>query len=77
MGTNDGEGMTTQLDSHANMVVVGQQATVFGVGAQPKPEGSPGRGQLAGGRNDGAAARQAPTRPPGDEGGLIEPYKGL
>ena len=29
-GTNDGEGSTTQLDSHANMVVVGQQATVFG-----------------------------------------------
>ena len=30
LGNNDGEGSTTQLDSHANMVVVGQQATVFG-----------------------------------------------
>ena len=30
LGNNDGEESTTQLDSHANMVVVGQQATVFG-----------------------------------------------
>ncbi len=30
MGDNDGNSATTQLDSHANMVVVGSQATVFG-----------------------------------------------
>ena len=30
MGTDDDGTATTQLDSHANMVVVGSQATVFG-----------------------------------------------
>ncbi len=30
MGNHDENQSTTQLDSHANMVVVGSQATVFG-----------------------------------------------
>ena len=30
MGVDDQEPTTTQLDSHANMVVVGGHATVFG-----------------------------------------------
>ena len=30
MGTDDDEPATTQLDSHANMVVVGSHATIFG-----------------------------------------------
>ena len=30
MGVDDQETTTTQLDSHANMVVVGGHATVFG-----------------------------------------------
>ncbi len=30
MGSDDEQPTTTQLDSHANMVVVGRQATVFG-----------------------------------------------
>ena len=30
MGDNDDKSSTTQLDSHANMVVVGKHATVFG-----------------------------------------------
>ena len=30
MGDDGGDEATTQLDSHANMIVVGRQATVFG-----------------------------------------------
>ncbi len=30
MGQDNRENLTTQLDSHANMVVVGEQATIFG-----------------------------------------------
>jgi len=30
MGDNDDKSSTTQLDSHANMVVIGKHATVFG-----------------------------------------------
>ncbi len=34
MGKNDGETAMTQLDSHANMVVVDNQSTVFGHSGQ-------------------------------------------